>query len=305
MRTFLLIDKNGTTYDITVKQSAFFYGVTGLGYEKETEFQRIKERYALLRKDFIQQKIVGTVRFWQPNAETDYFNFAQFCQNSPLKMIYNPQSGSIISSGVETAYVEGTTLYLPSKYLSYDNYYRDGYITKIEKSDGVGDSLTVTIEFTATTPWYKQISQYNLGGDSQGSKKYDYKYPYNYGGGVTNTVTVDSDSRQLSPVKVVIIGKATNPSWSHYVNGVLVSSGKVNGIVLPGHRLVIDTTSIPYSIKEFDMYGNYVADMYQQSDFETERFVRLQYGTNMISVSSEEENEIGIGVEAQIEYATV
>ena len=42
---YLLIDKNGTSYDITVKKSAFFYGVTGLGYEKETEFQRIKERF--------------------------------------------------------------------------------------------------------------------------------------------------------------------------------------------------------------------------------------------------------------------
>ena len=118
-------------------------------------------------------------------------------------------------------------------------------MTKIEKSDGVGDSLTVKIEFTAITPWYKQISQYNLGGDSKGSKKYNYKYSYNYGGGVTNTVTVESDSRQLSPVKVVIIGPATNPTWSHYVNGALVSSGKINGSVLPGHRLVIDTTSIP------------------------------------------------------------
>ena len=294
MRTFLLIDKNGTSYDITVKKSAFFYGVTGLGYEKETEFQRIKERFALLKKDFVQQKIIGTVKFWQPDAEADYFNFAQFCQNSPLKMVYNPNSGSVISSGVDKAYVEGTTLFLPSKYLSFDNYYRDGYITKIERSDGVGDSLVVQIEFTSTTPWYKQISQYNMGGQSQGSKKYNYKYSYNYGGGVTNTVSVESDSRQLSPAKIVIIGPATNPSWSHYVEGVLVSSGKLNGTVLANHRLVIDTTTIPYSIKEFDAYGNFVADMYQQSDFSTERFVRLQYGKNMISVSSEEENEIGI-----------
>ena len=305
MRTFLLIDKNGTSYDITVKKSAFFYGVTGLGYEKETEFQRIKERFALLKKDFVQQKIIGTVKFWQPDAEADYFNFAQFCQNSPLKMVYNPNSGSVISSGVDKAYVEGTTLFLPSKYLSFDNYYRDGYITKIERSDGVGDSLVVQIEFTSTTPWYKQISQYNMGGQSQGSKKYNYKYSYNYGGGVTNTVSVESDSRQLSPAKIVIIGPATNPSWSHYVEGVLVSSGKLNGTVLANHRLVIDTTTIPYSIKEFDAYGNFVADMYQQSDFSTERFVRLGHGRNMITVGADDVSELGVGVEAQIEYATV
>lgn len=305
MRTFMLIDKNGNTYDVTVKNKSFFYGITGLGYEKEADFQRIKDRFALLRKNFVQQKIVGTVKFWQSGAETEYFNFAQFCQNSPIRMVYNPQSGSVIATSYDKAYAEGTTIYLPSKYLSYDNYYRNGYITKIERSDGVGDVLTCQIEFTATTPWYKERSAYNVGGQSQGAKKYSYSYPYNYGGGVTNTVTIDSDSRQPSPVKIIIMGKATNPTWNHYHDGVLVSSGKVNAIIPAGYRLVIDTTTIPYTIREFDSFGNFVADLYQSSDFSTERFVRFEYGKNMVAVSSDEENEIGIGVEAQIEYATV
>lgn len=305
MRTFILIDNDGNTYDVTSKDSAFFYGITGLGYEKETEFQRIKERFALLKKDLKQTVISGTVRFWQKNAEQKYFEFAQFCQNSPLRIAYNPKAGVTQSTEYSTAYAEGTTVYLPSTWLSPVNYYRDGYITKIEKADGVGDCLTVNIEFTALTPWYKTVTEYNYGNVITGGKKYNYKYSYVYKGGVANTVEIESDSRLPSPIKLVIIGAATNPTWRHYLNRELVTEGKVNGVILPDHRLVIDTTTIPYSIKEYDALGNFVADLYQASDFSTDRFVRLGYGTNLITVTAEDVNILGIGVEAQIEYASV
>ena len=305
MRTFMLIDNDGNTYNITSKDTAFFYGITGLGYEEESKFQRIKERYSLIKKDLKQTKISGTIRFWQKGAESKYFTFAQFCQNGPHKLVYNPLAGSVQSTSYSKAYAEGTSIYLPSSWLSYTNFYRHGYITKIEKSDGVGDCLTVKIEFEAETPWFKEVVNYNYGSDGGSGKQYSYTYPYNYKGGVVNTVEVNSDSRLPSPIKLVIIGAATNPSWKHYVEGVEVASGKVNGEILPNHRLVIDTTTIPYSIKEFDSYGNYVADMYQQSDFSTERFIRLAYGKNTITVSADDVSVLGVGVEAQIEYATV
>ena len=306
MRTFLLIDKDGNTYNITSKDTAFFYGITGLGYEEDTTFQRIKERFTLLKKELAQGEIVGTIRFWQNKAESKYYQFAQFCQNSPHRLVYSPEAGTAEYADTTTkAFVFGTTLYLPQKRMQAENFYRNGYITKIEKSDGVGDCLTVQLTFKAETPWYKEVSDYNYGGTGSRGKKYDYQYSFNYGGGVVNTVAVNSDSRQPCPARIIIMGAVDNPEWHHYLNGELVSSGKVNGSVLEGNRLVIDTTTIPYSIKQFDELGNLVSDMYQQSDFSTERFVRLGYGNNTISVSATGADIIGIGVEAQIEYATV
>lgn len=305
MRTFSLVDNDGNLYDLTVKDKSFLYGVTGLGYSKESQFQRIKERFKFLKMESEQQKIKGTVRFWQPNAEAEYFAFAQLCQNSPLKLRYAPKSGSITQSTYKKGYVDGSTLVLPYKYMKMQNYYRDGYVTAIEKSDGVGNCLEVVIEFTCETPWYKNVADYNYGGSSQTGKEYSYTYPYGYTGSVSNEVTIDSDSREQSPCKIVIMGYATDPIWRHYLNDVLVATGKLNGSILTDHKLVIDTTTIPYSIKEFDSQGNEVADLYQSSDFTTERFIRLGYGKNRITVSAADTTDIGIGVEAQIEYATV
>ena len=305
MRTFALIDKDGATYNITVKDNAFFYGITGLGFEDETAFQRIKERFSLVSKKLAQCKIVGTVKFWQKGAEAEYFRFAQFCQNGPLKLRYAPESGRFTKSSFSHGYVEDRTLFLPYEYTTFENYYRDGYISRIEWSDGVGNCLEVVIEFTAETPWYKKVTEYNYGGQSTDGKRYDYTYSYRYANSMDNEVTIESDSWQDSPAKVIIMGPVTNPVWKHYLNDVQIASGQINSNIIEGHRLVIDTTTIPYSILELNSKGEVVADLYQSSDFSTERFIRLGHGKNRIIASASDVNKIGIGVEAQLEYATV
>ena len=277
MRTFTLINNDGNTYDITSKNDLFFYGIDGLGYEQSTEFQRIEDRYSLLNKFMAQKPITGTIHFWQPNAEQKYFEFAQFCQNAPIKMKYNPTHGE---------------------------FFRNGLITKIERSDGIGDSLEIKIEFKPQTPWFKSVADYNSG-EVSGGKVYNYTYDYTYSSAVQGSVIIDSDSFQSSPVKIVIFGPVTNPTWRHYLNNVLQTEGKVNGEVLANNKLVIDTTTMPYSIKQFDALGNLVSDMYQQSDFSTDRFVRFGYGRNVVSVTAENVPVVNLGVEAEIEYATV
>ena len=277
MRTFTLIDNDGRRYDVTTKDSIFFYAVEGLGFSHNSKFQRIEERYAILSNVINQGVVKGTIRFWQPGAEQAYFDFAQFCQNEPIIMEYIPYRVA---------------------------FRRNGLITAITKSDGKGNSLEVQIEFSALTPWYKIIAQHN-DGSAIGGKVYDYQYDYQYTVAVQNSITIDSDSYQSSPVKLIIYGPAANPSWRYYLNGNLQATGKINGTVLDDHVLIIDTTTIPYSIKQFDLQGNLVSDMYQQSDFSTSRFVRFGKGRNTVTVQAENTNKITVGVEAQIEYATV
>lgn len=277
MRTFRLYDNDGNRYNVTSKDHLFFYKIDGLGFTQEAEFQRIEDRYALLNNHIAQNKITGIIRFWQPQAELQFFNFAQFCQNQPIMMDYNN---------------------------NYGTYSRRGLITKIERSDGNGNPLEIKIEFTAETPWFKTVSEYNEG-TIVGGKVYDYTYDYTYSDSVVNTVSIDSDSYQSSPVRLVIFGEAVNPTWRHYLNNVLVSTGKVNGTVLANHRLIIDTTTIPYGIKQVDALGNLISDMYQQSDFSTSRFVRFGHGRNTVTFGADNTNVLNVGVEAEIEYATI
>lgn len=277
MRTFRLYDNDGNRYNLTSRDRLFFYAIDGLGFEQSAEFQRIEERFALLESHIEQATIEGTIKFWQPEAELQYFNFAQFCQNQPIMMDYNN---------------------------NYGTYSRRGIITKIERGDGDGNELLIKIQFKAQTPWYKEIIEYNPGTES-GGKVYNYSYDYTYLKYGKNSITIDSDSYQSSPVKLVVIGPAINPSWRHYLNGELVTEGKINGIIGPDNRLIVDTTTIPYRIIQVDALGQLVSDLYQQSDFSTYRFVRFGHGSNTVTFSADESNILNVGVEAQIEYATI
>jgi len=275
MRTFQLVDNNGSTYDITVKDKAFFHNITGLGYERDAEYQRVKDRYTVLADNLTQPEIKGAVRFFKPGAEDEYFRFAQFCQNPPIKMVYNPGHGE---------------------------YYRWGRIVKVERSDGI-DALTANISFRPTTPWIKDVNVNNDNLITDG-KTYDYTYDYTYSDTIQGSVIIDSDSFQSSPIKLTIYGEVVNPQWRHYVNNRLVTMGQVNVTIPINHKLVIDTTVIPYSIKEYNMANQLIADRYQYSDFSTGRFIRLENGVNLISAAGDG-GASALKVEAQIEYATV
>lgn len=273
MRTFKLINAIGESYDVTERYNAFMHTVANLGMQIETEYQRIGGHFALLSYYAQQGVIKGTVKFWD---QLEYFNFARFCQKRPL----------------ELQYTVGT-----------NTYRRKGVVTKISKDES--NPLQSDIDFSCTTPFYRFISKFNAAEDVGGGKEYSYTYPYTYSDNVAQSITISSDTINDSPCMITIHGPVVNPTWRHYVNNTLKATGRVIGTIEASRKLVIDTTSIPYKIHKEDMSGNFIADMYQQSDFSTERFITLQYGQNTISVSGESAARIPIGVEAMIEYDTV
>jgi hypothetical protein len=89
------------------------------------------------------------------------------------------------------------------------------------------------------------------------------------------------------------------------VNSKLVASGAYTGTIPAGHTLVIDSTTIPYSIIEYDSADRVVADRYPLCDFSTKRFFMLQAGSNSIAISHDGTNDVGLKVEAQFRYESV
>lgn len=278
MRTFQLIDANGDVMDLTLAGSHFLYNIDGLGFSDEYEFQRIGERFGIIRDEIAQGEIEGYVKFWQPGAEKQYFDFVQFCQNKPHKLVYNPGIGA---------------------------FYRDGIVTSIGKSDSADGALKCSIRFSCTTPFYRLIDRNSDGGTTEG-KVYNYKYNYRYSNSYAQSVVIDSDSYQDSPVKLRIYGYALNPSWRWYLNNQLQGQGRINATIEEGRFVEINTTTIPYEIKQYDAATRaLISDLYQQADFSTQRFVRLGHGRNVISVAQEGTAGIRMSVEAHIEYASV
>ena len=272
MRSFILKNELGFEWDLNDSDS-FFHEVEGFGFEKKTTYELIGMRYIPV-EDYSKQKAPkGKIRF---SGYQKYEEFALFAQNSPFILKYTSNSEICINVNID----------------------------KLKKSEIEDGGLICDIEFASLSPYYIEVTQL-LSPDGAVSV---YPCPYDtsvYSDNASGTISIESNSKFDSPLKFTVIGPCTNPVWTHYVNSVVNTTGKVNCSIPAGHRLVVDASIIPYSIKEFDSMNNLITDQYQNSDFSTERFVMLKKGINKISFAHEGSEDLNVVAEGVIYYDTL
>lgn len=278
MRQFYLINGNGATYSL-MDTKHWLNKPKGLGFNMGSKYAQVGSNFIRTKKVTKPKDVSGRMMFTGPKQYELYEEFMQFIAIEPLRLAYNPR-------GTE--------------------YQADVDITEIEKEeiDNETSILFCDIEFKRMTRWRRTILQRN-DATVQTGKVYTYSYPYVYGKDIANNVTIESDSMEDSPCKITIIGSCINPVWRLYTNGQLTSTGKVTTTLTEGQRIVIDDTQIPYSIRKYDNQNNLIADLYELSDFSTDRFFFLKRGTNRISIGHDGTNALELAVEARLEYESV
>ena len=276
MRKFKLINKNGTEFELTELRNTFLHSVDGLGRSRSIDYRQIGNRFKAVQDVLDQGVIQGKVKFWKGDSTAKLRNFLQFCEEKPLTLSYE-------QNGV---------------------YLRQGFVNAIDRNES--DTLEVSITFTCTTPWYKELTAISAPYDpSVSGKIYPYHYSYEYQGLAVNEVIIESNSLMKSPCKITMKGPLTNPEWNHYVDGSFVGSGKVTASIPDGNYIVIDTTQIPCSIKEYNESDEFVLDLYPSSDINTSRFIYLEKGVNRIVCNDDGVRDIYVRVDSMLEYSAV
>ena len=257
----------------------FFFDPEGFGFEEGTSYTRIGNEYVVTEQYFEQHEISGLLVITGDSFYQDYFNFVKFCQHAPLTLNY------------------GTS----------EEYHIKARLGKCEKGDKSNNHMLVCdIEFKAMSLWYRLKVGIIKGSGADAPDVYPLTYDtYKYPSEVRQSVNIEVDSAQDSPVMLQINGPATNPVWRHYVNGVLVATGKYVGTISEGKVLCIDNTVVPYTITERTEAGALIADRYQLCDFTTDRFFYAKEGRNTFSVAHEGVDGLDAKVEVRIYYASV
>ncbi len=355
-RHFTLRNGSGDICNITTT-SILFHDLNGLGYEREDAYRRVGDRFVLVASGLRQQTISGKVALTGDDPYESYFNFVQFCNNTPLILIYqpNPSMEGQKHIGETTDIVSG----IP--------YERNVRVRRMEKTEiNQYGYLDVGIEFDCLTPWYKPIEvitdptdtdddmiedffTFNDGtpdnygiwpieeaSHGQGNphdlgyyefitdhyertsdtvfnpnKTYYLESGFNFGKDVTMNSIIDSNSYNESPCRLCIYGPISNPRWTHYIEGYSgpYATGGVDVTIPDGRMLVVDNSTDPYEISIYTTDNVFVESVYQNSLFDTERFIDIQYGRNQIRVTGtlDEDNnaKVPIKLEAKIYYDSV
>lgn len=277
MREFSLINSLGN--QISLNSSDTFFGdPSGLGQEHDVDYIQTGNFFVKSEDVLAQKKITGTMIF---KGYEEFHAFSKFIQHKPITMSYT-------SAGTYSMKIS---------------------IDKLEKGelDTLGLECDITIK--GLTTWYKVINAEKAGETEEG-KKYPFVYPFTYTDTTLGEISVESDSTLDSPCKITILGPCINPSWTHYVNGKMTLTGKMGSAetqcsIPEGNRLVIDATKIPYEIAEYDDKGVFIQDLYQQSDFSTDRFIIARFGTNKITFTHEGSGALKLLAEMRVDYESV
>lgn len=272
IRHFLLVNGDGNTYDLN-NENSFLQNPDELGMEVDTEYEQVGYVFVETTEKIKQKTPKGEIVF---AGYEEYYEFARFIDKKPLCLKYTIPVGTFCM---------------------------DVKVKKISKSEIEDAGLVCEIEFEAYGTFYKEVTVRNV--NEYAGKVYSYTYPYEYSDFQSGVVEIETDSVYESPAKITIWGPCKNPGWAHLVNGENVCKGKLNLEIPDGNKLIVDTTQVPWSIREYDANNNFVADRYEYSDFSTERFVLLRKGKNKLVFSNEGIKALKIAVEAKLLYGAV
>lgn len=278
LKTLKLKNNKGEVYDLLDTSSVCMALISGFGFDEAVNYIEIGSRHKPTRRRIKQKSLSGTLAFNGSEPYRDYYDFVRFLRNAPLVLVYE----------------------------TFSTFYLDIDATEITKAELTEDGqLQSKIRMDGRSLWYRVITRYIEPVEPSNDNVYPYVYSHVYPAEQIGYVLLESDSVGDSPTKITIFGEAINPVWRHYLNGKLVASGSYEGTIAAGHKLVIDATTIPYSIIEYDGNSEVVADRYALCDFSTQRFLYLQNGRNMISVSHDGTTGLALSVEGRLEYASV
>lgn len=277
MRKFKLINALGEEFDL-MRKDAFFYSPAGLGIAKDYDFMRAGTAYSPTEMYNSQKNVSGEMVF---ESYAVYKEFIRFIVFAPLKLAYMPLN--------EWAYL-------------------DGYITGLEKTEiTVRESrLLCPLEFIGTSMWYIPREAVKTEDDVPNAKVYDYSYGYQYADSLNGELIITNLSSEESPLKISIFGQIENPTWRLVVNGTTTLTGAYTGTIPEGNKLVINSKDGELEIAEYVAATNtFVANHYQDCDFERENFIYAPAGQSTLIISGIHNDAITAWVEVEEIHETV
>jgi len=276
VRQFKLQNALGQTFDL-MNRDAFLYTPDGLGFRMDSEFFQIGNTYQLIETESAQKTPAGIMVF---KDYAMYRQFADFINNTPLKLMYKPQN---------------------------EWFYLDCIVSRLTKAeiDYRDNRLKCNVDFQGMGKWYIPRQAQRSGTEVANSKKYTYSYDYAYADSITGTINIVNNSSEDSPTIITIHGEITNPSWALIVNNTTIQSGSVAATIASGDKLIVNSKDNELEIGEYTNANIFVRNLYQYSDFTKDNFIYVPPGSSTLRVTGSVQDTIDAWIEIEELHETV
>ena len=267
MRKFKLINSAGAEYDLNGLDH-FFQSPAGLGITRKYSATNIGDYYIQTDNIMSQKKVSGEIVFKDYQY---YSDFVSFIGDGNLTLCYCP--------------------------IAPTWYYLDCAISKLNKTELEVGRLFCSIDFTGFGPWYGSTKLRKTNTTDTAGKTYPYTYSYTYVDASRGTIRYTNTGRVPAPCKIKIYGPCENPHWVLSQGGQDISTGDITLELLQGETLVIDSNTPTMEIAKYTDNG--IIDVYQYSDFDTERFIYLPPGDSTLLFTHDGQEALNVIVEVR------
>lgn len=270
MRKFKLINANAEEWDLN-DRTAFLQHPDGFGFIRDIQSVAAGFDFIETNDEPVQKNPNGDMVF---RTYQRYSEFVQFITNTPLVLGYAPAD---------------KWFYIDCKVQSLGKGEKDRFYRR----------LICPINFVAFSTWYDKANTFSAKISSAEGKKYPYTYPYTYVETAAGSTEIVNSSNVESPCRIHIFGEVVNPSWALIQNGQTVADGKVYATIGAGEKLVVDSSPGKPEIAKYTAENVLVQNLYQDSDFDTTRFILVPVGNTLMSFSHEGPGQIRATVEVK------
>lgn len=269
-RQFRLINRAGEEYDLCDLSHAF-YSPDGLGFKRDISSVRVGSAFAAVENNLSQQTIKGEMRF---KSYELYSAFKEFISGGDLILAYQPK---------------GFTKW----------YYRKVEVERIDKGelDPQTRRLICAIDFLSFSQWYEKDNAKRTIDLTGENTVFPLIFPFLFSDADKNEVVIINDRVAPAPCKIILSGPCVNPAWVLRQGGKTITSGAMTISIAAGEKLVVDANIESMRIVKETSAGE--VNVYQHSDFSTERFIYAPTGESKLKFTHSNTSALNITVEVR------
>lgn len=271
-RQFRLINAVGAEYDLC-DTDHFFSTPGGLGFQRNISSLQVGDSFAPVENKLNQQIITGEMRF--RNYE-EYSGFKEFASSGGLVLAYQPKGFIDVW------------------------YYRNVDVQRLDKTeiDHVSRRLICPVDFICFSLWYEKTNAQKTVDLTGENTVFPLEFPFMFCAAEKNELVLNNDRVSPAPCRIIISGAVVNPSWVLKQGGVTIASGAVNVTIASGEKLIVDSNVESMRIVKLTSSGAEV-NVYQYSDFSTERFIFAPTGESRLKFSHSTSAALDVTVEVR------
>lgn len=254
IRNFYFENEIGQRIDCQkIDGNLFLYNVTGLGFEKETEYVQICNTFVKNKENIKQNIIEGELEFYNMTYD-EYTNFIDFVLSSKsLKLIYVPKTSQ------------------------RKEFYRDIDIVKIDKNEEDDYNVLISpITIYCKSLWYKQdVAIYTIKAQDD-EIRWDFRWDSRFTDYDSRNLTYINKGHVEAPVLIEMSGHLVNPKVELYIEGELYQTVAFNVEIAEYEKLLYGTKENEFYINRQKTDGT-IESLFSLDviDFENDNIIRL------------------------------